>query len=291
MNVSIAIIIPSLNSPMIDRVLASVENQCGDDILAEILVVGKDDMKLIPPGSRARLIDTGQPVYPGAARNIGIEASNADLLIFLDSDCLPQPGWLIEHIAGHKAGHAVISGGVLPAGDNYWQLSYNLAMFHDYLSTNDPGYRQFLPTLNLSIERRILDRVGLMDENLRRGQDIEWTTRMRRNGFPSYFWPQASVYHDHRRSTMADVWLDCARSGYYSRQIRLRHQDILVAPFLLRFRGLILFLGPFIAVVTTVRIILQRLSIFGRNLETIPALFMAKLAWTWGASRNTEPGT
>ena len=118
----------------------------------------------------------------------------------------------------------------LPAGEGYWHRSYNLSNFHEVFSTGRPATRPLLPTLNLAVKRTVIEQVGLLNERLRRGQDMEWTTRMRRAGFQPYFWPAATVYHDHNRRDLAAVWRDCARSGYYSRQIRLAQADMLTAP-------------------------------------------------------------
>ena len=120
-----SIIIPSLNSPIIDRVVDAVAVQEGYGEQDEIIVVGKDDRGLLDGGTAAQLIDTGQPVDASSARNLGIEAAQGELLIFLDSDCLPQAGWLAAHRAAHAAGYEVVGGGVLPDGHNYWHLTYN----------------------------------------------------------------------------------------------------------------------------------------------------------------------
>ena len=201
----ISIIIPSLNSPIINRVLAAIEEQDGSEEIAEIIVVGKDDARLIPKNGSAKLIDTGVPVPPGAARNLGIEATTAVLLIFLDSDCIPQPGWLREHLLAHQAGHTVVGGSVLPDGENYWALSYNLTMFHEYFSTASPDVRAFLPTLNLSIERHVINDAGLLNEPLPRSQDLDWTTRMNAAGYQPYFWPASSIQHQYNRTTWRKV--------------------------------------------------------------------------------------
>ncbi len=146
-----SIIIPSLNSPIIDRVVEAVAAQDGYGEQDEIIVVGRDEAGLLGERTAAYLIDTGQPVDASSARNRGIEAAQGDLLIFLDSDCLPQVGWLAAHRAAHAKGHEVVGGGVLPDGHNYWHLTYNLTMFHEVFSTAPAGTRPFMPTLNLSL--------------------------------------------------------------------------------------------------------------------------------------------
>lgn len=285
----VSIIIPSLNSPIIHQVVVAILQQSCADAISEVLIVGRDEARLIPENSRVQLIDTEVPVPPAKARNIGIQASGGTLLVFLDSDCLPQPGWLAGHLEAHKVGHHIVGGGVMPAGSNYWHLSYNLTMFHETFSTNTAGKRDYFPTLNLSIDRQVIDEVGLLNETLERAQDIEWTTRMREAGYQPYFCPKAAVFHQHNRSKLLAVWRDCARSGYYMRQVRLTHNDALQAPSILRYRGMVLLLSPGIAAWATWRILRTRPSTFRVNWRTIPAIYLTKLAWCWGASRANPP--
>lgn len=285
----IAIIIPSLNSPLIGQVVTAVTQQADIDQVAEIVVVGKDEAGLLPANGLARLIDTGKPVSPSEARNWGIRETAADILIFLDSDCLPQPDWLAAHLTAHRAGHSVVGGGVLPQGENYWHLSYNLTLFHETFSTAEAGMRPYFPTLNLSVAREVIDAVGLLNPLLKRGQDVEWTTRMRQQGYQPYFCPEAAVYHAHNRISLTAVWRDCARSGYYMRQIRLQHPEMLSAPGMLRYRGVVLGLSPLIATWATWRIVRERPSTFARHWRTLPAIYLTKIAWCWGASRRQPP--
>ena len=80
MSPSIAVIIPNINSPILDRVLAAVESQGGTENLREILVIGRDDYGLISTSRHAHLLETNGPVFPGTARNIGIKTANAEVI-------------------------------------------------------------------------------------------------------------------------------------------------------------------------------------------------------------------
>ncbi|HSH01347.1 MAG TPA: glycosyltransferase [Anaerolineae bacterium] len=284
-----AIIIPALNSPIIDHVITAILNQSAIDHITQIIVIGKDEAQLLPQHPLVRLIDTGHPIPPGAARNRGIQNSTAPYLIFLDSDCLPQPGWLAEHLNARHAGFAVVGGGVLPHGRNYWSLTYNLTMFHAYFSTSQPAPRPFLPTLNLAVARTVIDHVGLLDESLPRSQDLDWTTRMAAAGHQPYFWPSAAIDHHHNRTTWPLVWRDCVRSGHHARQVRLQHATNLNTPFWLRSRPLTLALSPAIGAAVTLKIIASAPRLFLRHLTTIPAIYATKIGWCFGAAQKSEP--
>ena len=286
----VSVIIPSLNSPVLDEVLAAVRSQEGIGDVDEILVVGRDEPGLITAGSGARLIDTGRPVNSAVARNRGIAESSAPLLLFLDSDCIPLPGWLRAHQAAHAAGHAVVGGSVPPTGRTYWSRGYNLGMFQEYLPSRPAGPRAILPTLNLSVERRVIEAVGSLDDTVARSHDMEWTARMGAAGFQPFFWPDAAVEHRHNRDTFRAVWNDCARSGYYSRQVRLAHSHLLGTPGILRRPSLLRLLSPAIAAFSTARIIAGHPAILRRHLSGLPAIYLTKLAWAWGAGGKSEHG-
>ena len=277
-----------MNSPIIDQVIRQLKQQTTSPKIGEIIIVGKDDLKLVYEDEIVRLIETKHPVSAPTARNIGIKSSQFDILVFLDSDCLPLPNWLEQHIEAQKAGHAVVSGGVLPVGTNYWSLTYNLTMFHEFTTTLSPGKRNYLPTLNLSVNRQVINKIGLLNEDLARSQDIEWTSRMATAGYTPYFWPAAAINHLHNRQTSNAVLKDCAKSGYYMREIRLQNPDLLQAPILMRSKFLILLFSPAIATWAMLRTILKQPSLFLKNWYTLPAIYLTKLAWCWGASRTNK---
>jgi GT2 family glycosyltransferase len=141
--------------------------------------------------------------------------------------------------------------------------------------------------LNLSVERRVIEAAGPLDETLPRSQDMEWTARMNRAGYPPTFEPGAAVEHRHNRTGFRSVWDDCARSGRYSRRVRLRHGDLLDTPRLLRHPYLVRLLSPLIALGATGRIVARQPVLLSRHFTALPAIYLTKLAWAWGAG---EPG-
>jgi len=49
----------------------------------------------------ARLIRCAHRKYPGDARNAGVEVASADVIAFVDSDCLADAEWAREIVRAH----------------------------------------------------------------------------------------------------------------------------------------------------------------------------------------------
>lgn len=285
----VSIIIPTLNSEIIDLVLGALVDQSSFEAIGEIIVVGRDEKNKIDLGQYPLInfIDTGVPVNAAKARNIGIEAAQNQLLVFLDSDCLPVKDWLASHLAAHRKGAKIVGGGVIASGTNYWNLAYNLTLFHEYLSYLPQGVKNYFPTLNLSVQKEVIQEIGLLNEKLLRGQDIEWTRRMVSGGYKITFVPEAAVVHRHNRSTFKAVWRDCARSGYFMRQARLSRGRAHLSRRIIYNRNFLFWGAPLIAVAVTGKIILLNPRHMISFWYTFPAIYLSKIAWCWGASRRT----
>ncbi len=100
---------------------------------------------------------------PGAARNTGLGGITSELVAFLDSDCLPGPGW-IERLAAHFADPAVAAAAprmtALPGGPS-WAGRYTNASCCLDLGTTEarvvPGARvAYVPTAALLVRRAVL---------------------------------------------------------------------------------------------------------------------------------------
>ena len=75
---------------------------------------------------------------PGAARNTGLAAASTELVAFLDSDCVPEPGWL-DRLLPHFADPAV--GAVAPRIVPHEAGTSWLARYEGASSTLDMGAR------------------------------------------------------------------------------------------------------------------------------------------------------
>lgn len=152
---------------------------------------------------------------PAVARNAGVEAARHEVVVFIDDDVVPEPGFLAAHWTVHADDpQAVVIGPLLaPAGWGQpwirWEMrtvvrQYGLMEAGDFR----PGPRQ-LYTGNASVRRRHLVAAGGFDPAFRRAEDVELGFRLQAAGLRFVFQPRAAAEHLAERSF--ESWLSAAR--------------------------------------------------------------------------------
>jgi mycofactocin glycosyltransferase len=140
---------------------------------------------------------------PGAARNTGLAAADTPLIAFLDSDCVPGPGWLdalLPHFADPAVG-AVAPRIVPDEPGRTW-----LARYEGASSTLDMGVRAsivrpgsrvpYVPGAALVV-RRAAAGAGFA-ETMRVGEDVDLVWRLAASGWRVRYEPAAAMRHQHR---------------------------------------------------------------------------------------------
>ena len=289
---SVSVIIPNLNSPILDKVLQALFLQrLEPDVSVEVIVVGQDQ-----PGHRrafpgVHYVETPNPVWQSVARNMAILRATGQLILCLDADCVPDTSWIERMVAAHTRvpGRTVIGGGIRIDADNAFALADNLSSFHSYLAEGRPGKRDILPTCNVSMRREAFDEVGLFDESLSIGEDSDWMLRARRKGFSLEFCPDACVWHQSQRKTLRAALAHAGDWGYHSIAYRHRHSDVMPLSRVLTNWAVLLAFTPGIALATTAGIFLRNPGAL-RYWYVAPIVMAAKANWCLGAVRRLRQG-
>ena len=135
-----------------------------------------------------------------SARNIGIKASNHQVLVFTDADCVPEKSWLsnIYEYYLRNPQDIIISGKVdLQISDqkNMWEVfDKNSNMQNENKIKN-----QSAATANLSVPKRAFHDVGFFLD-VTSGGDIEWTQRASKTGYTLVYNSEVIVNHPCRKS-------------------------------------------------------------------------------------------
>lgn len=131
------------------------------------------------------------------SRNRGIRDTRAELVAFIDSDCVATPDWL-ERLTRPFSDPclAAVTGSIeMPPPSNVFELTY-----HGTNRVVDKGYVNRLVACNMCIRRHLLLEHPL-DEDLKYGCDEEGIyLRLRAAGFSQRFVADAHVRHEHRHS-------------------------------------------------------------------------------------------
>lgn len=221
----VSVIIPTYNRiARIRRVLEALERQTYPREDVEIIVIsdgstdGTDDYlrSIASPGRVRPLFQPNSG--PAAARNAGIRAAVGDLIVFVDDDVVPAPGFLRAHIEIHGAAgwEVAVIGPLLTPTDvklSPW-IEWEQAMLEkQYEGMAEgkwfPTARQFY-TGNASIRRELLLAAGGFDEKFRRAEDVELAYRLAGRGVGFIFSMAPVGYHYAERSFAS--WMATAQA-------------------------------------------------------------------------------
>jgi GT2 family glycosyltransferase len=126
---------------------------------------------------------------PSWARNRGWRSTAAELIAFVDDDCVPEPGWLAALVDAAGGDDLVVQGRVEPAAA--------VGPFGRSLRV-EGGPGPWFQTANILYPRALLEAVGGFDEDAFPyvGEDTDLACRARAAGARFAFAPAALVRHD-----------------------------------------------------------------------------------------------
>ena len=174
----VSLIIPSQNAEKkLFTLLSSIPNW--DAIPNEIIIVDSSNNRLITPNSFNIFVEKnkinlliihGKDIYPGHARNIGINHSNNNLLAFLDTSTIPRKTWLSS---GLDIFSTQESEGVW--GKTYYEADKFLAKILKASTYGEKAIKTFPGSI---LKKNVFNKCGLFIETTRAGEDGDWISRV-----------------------------------------------------------------------------------------------------------------
>ncbi|MBA2742187.1 MAG: glycosyltransferase family 2 protein [Actinobacteria bacterium] len=201
---SYSVVIPARNAERtIGAVLSALASQ--EPAPAEVVVVddGSTDRTAEIAGEHGARVLPGTGVkYAGGARNQGWDAARSDVVVFLDADAIPRPGWG----AGLARALAEYSGAVIGCARSFepktaWGWVAYIQFETPYLPFGKPHPRRFVSSFCLAVPR---DAPLRWDESYG-GEDGVFSADALAAGFRLVFDPRFQALHDHGRETFRDL--------------------------------------------------------------------------------------
>ena len=212
----IAIVIPHYADPVrLARCLDALAEQ--DLAGTEVVVIDNASPEGPPdlsPWPFARLV-VEERKGAASARNRGVAETRAPFLLFLDADCVPEPGWLdaaraAAPRAGLVGGHVGVFDETPPprSGAEAFETVFAFRV-EDYVES-----KSFAVTANLLTTRAIFDEVGGFRDAL--SEDLDWSRRAVALGHPLSYEPAMSVLHPTRSdwSALRRKWRRLTDEGW-----------------------------------------------------------------------------
>lgn len=143
------------------------------------------------------------------ARNIGIEASEGEILSFTDDDCVVSENWVASIAAEFRQDSQVMAvfGRVLPLGVSWADPPVAIKDSEEYeVSCGKANPWRLGHGANMSFRRTVFAEVGYFDEllgpgaSLRNCDDADMTYRMLKAGFKVIYSPKVLNYHKQWRT-------------------------------------------------------------------------------------------
>lgn len=137
-----------------------------------------------------------------SACNRGVDAAQGELIVILDDDMEPSPGWLEAHVAAHAGGGRRCVVGAAPIAPHPAEApvrAHYRARFNAHVARlSTPGHRMTLRDFysgNCSLRRDVLADTGLFRQDFREygNEDLELALRLAQAGVDIVFSPGAEA--------------------------------------------------------------------------------------------------
>ena len=191
-----------------DTVLDAVESLRNQDEPLEIVVShsGGGPTPELLAEHRVRCVASDERRLPGAARNAGIEATEAPFVSFLAADCLATPGWAAGRMGRHHAGAKAVANSLAPAEQDLCSRAAWIFEHSSRLPLVDP-----IPDglHGVSYARELLDAHGPFREDVLVGEDTRMNQAIQSSGVEIEWAPEIVTLHRYPTTAgqaMRDAW-------------------------------------------------------------------------------------
>jgi GT2 family glycosyltransferase len=201
---------PAGAQPLLDALLRQTLPADSYEI---IVAVPHNAGKVLITDPRLRVIETTKLFPPGHMRNIGVKAARADLLCFIDDDCVPPPDWLERMIRDLESDAVIGLAGCRIKGDppTFWNRCADYSLFPDCQSRSRECFG--LCSGAIAARRAAMEQAGGFDNDLTASEDWDLSVSIKSLGWKLFFNPDVEVLHRHGKGSAFAIIRQSFRYG------------------------------------------------------------------------------
>ena len=168
------------------------------------------------------LIHSKRRLYPGDARNAGLQRATSALVAFVDADCIAAPDWVERIVAAHTGSELIIGGSVGVANPGSlagWAIYF--CEFSGWIPQGRTRHLADIPTCCLSFKRAAYDHYGPFLEGSY-CSDTLFNWKAGEGGHRPLFVPEIHVQH-HNLTALRPILRKLRMHGETFARVRVRH--------------------------------------------------------------------
>jgi len=210
--------------------------------------------------------------------------AKGEIIAFIDSDCISNPGWLSGISSAHRSENAAVGGPVINGNPhNIISWAGYLIEFNEWLPGNSRGFMQHIPTCNISYKKRVFEQSGGFS-TFYPLEDRHYNFKLVEAGEKILFEPNLGIRHSHRirlRNFIAHQFRR-GKAGY-----QIRKKIPIRGAYLVNYPYLAPLLLPKRIIAITARFLKSRPTNIIVFLSSLPFIVLGVACWIAGFLRET----
>jgi glycosyltransferase involved in cell wall biosynthesis len=229
--------------------LASQKTKRNYEIIAVDDGSADNTKKIIKKMKKVRLMEQ-EHKGPAAARNLGAKSAKGDILLFTDSDCIPEKDWAEKmSVPFEKKEISGVQGSYKTKQRSLIARFCQLEIEERYERMRSKKYIDFIGSYSAGYRKNVFLKAGGFDESfpVASGEDPELSFKLSESGHKMCFMPEAVVYHKHPDSITKYMkqkfWRAYWRNLLYKKHPRKAASES-YTPQMLKFQIVLTYLFP-----------------------------------------------
>jgi glycosyltransferase involved in cell wall biosynthesis len=197
----LSVIIPCFNAR--ETISQTLDSVCSQNVnfTYEVIVIdsSNDDTDAIirTRYPQVRLYHLNEQTLPGSGRNLGVNHARGEIVVFTDSDCVPDSDWLSQIVAQYQDKNIESVGGCVINGypRNIVGWVSHLIEFNEWTPNTHERFVKNIPSCNISYKKEVFTRFKIHFTDIFPSEDTLFNWTLIQKGGRIYFDPRIRVVH------------------------------------------------------------------------------------------------